>query len=242
MLKEYKLYQGAVIRFDDEKHRFWNEKGEALLSVTSITGVIDKSAPLMGWAVNQMGDYLLASKEKKITEELINKAKREYRRLTKEAADIGTQIHQWVSDWILGKKPEMPVDERVVNGITAFLKFQKENKIKWVESERVIYSRKHQYAGILDAVGKMGRDLVLIDFKSSNGIYPEFFLQTAGYKIAYTEETGKKIDKRLIIRFGKDTGEFEAKALDGDKKDERAFLACLQLKKRLRELQKVDFN
>jgi len=239
MLKEYKLYKGKeLIRFDDERHWFYDGKGNPLLSVTAITGVVDKSPALMGWAVNQMGDYLLNSGKKKITQEIIEKAKKEYRRIKREAADVGSLIHEWVSDWILGKEPEMPDDERVINGITAFLKFQKEHKIKWLESERIVYSRKYKFAGILDAVGKQGKDLLLVDFKSSNGIYEEMRFQVAGYQIAWEEETGKKFDKRLILRFGKNDGEFEVFELNDDEKDKKAFLACLTLKRRLKELSK----
>jgi len=234
------LYKGKEkITFDEDKHIFYDGKGEKLLSVTAATGVIDKSGALMGWAVKMMGLYLLDQKlkgNKIITEDLINEAKREYRRLKTEAADIGTEIHKWVSDWILKKNPEMPDNEKVVNGIMAFLKFQKEHKFKWVESERYIFSKKHKYAGILDSIAKEGNKLILVDFKSSNGIYDSMRFQVSGYQIAWEEETGEKIDERMILRFGKNDGEFEIRRLDNDAKDKKAFLNCLNLKKRLKEL------
>ena len=239
-MEEIKLYNGKEkITFDKDTHRFYDSKGSSLISVTGVTGTIDKSGALMGWVAKMMGLYLLQEKEKgndKITEQLVDMAKKEYRRIKEEAADIGQAIHDWVSEWIKGKKPEMPDDEKVVNGITAFLKFQKEHKIKWLESERIIFSKKYHYAGILDAVGKMGKDLVLFDFKSSNGIYSEMFFQVAGYNIAYQEETKKKITKKIILRFGKDDGNFEIKELENGGKDEQAFLHCLELTKRLKEL------
>ena len=237
---ELNLYNGKEkITFDENRHIFYDGEGNKLLSVTAATGVIDKSGALMGWAVKMMGLYLLDQKlkgNKIITEGLINEAKREYRRLKTEAADIGTEIHEWVSDWILKKNPEMPSDEKVVNGIMAFLKFQKEHKFKWIESERYIFSKKYRYAGILDSIAKEGNKLILVDFKSSNGIYDSMRFQVSGYKIAWEEETGKKIDERMILRFGKNDGEFEIKRLDNDAKDKKAFLNCLNLKKRLKEL------
>lgn len=237
---ELNLYNGKEkITFDENRHIFYDGEGNKLLSVTAATGVIDKSGALMGWAVKMMGLYLLDQKlkgNKIITEGLINEAKREYRRLKTEAADIGTEIHKWVSDWILKKNPEMPDNEKVVNGIMAFLKFQKEHKFKWIESERYIFSKKYRYAGILDSIAKEGNKLILVDFKSSNGIYDSMRFQVSGYKIAWEEETGKKIDERMILRFGKNDGEFEIKRLDNDAKDKKAFLNCLNLKKRLKEL------
>jgi CRISPR/Cas system-associated exonuclease Cas4 (RecB family) len=240
MLQEYKLYGGkTTIKFDDQRHIFYDPKGESLTSVTGATGVVDKSGALMGWTAKTMGLYLLEEAKKgndKITEDLVNQAKKEYRRLKQEAADLGTEIHSWVSEWIKGKKPSMPENEKVVNGITAFLKFQKEHQIKWLETERIIYSKKHAYAGILDAIGEMEGKLTLVDFKSSNAIYDEMRFQVAGYQIAYEEEMKKDIEKRVIIRFGKEDGQFEVFDLGKDGKDKQVFLACLKIKKRLDEL------
>jgi len=70
MLKEYKLYgEESIIRFDDERHRFYGQEGESLISVTGITGVVDKSGPLMYWAINLMRDYLIPRVNGGITEE-----------------------------------------------------------------------------------------------------------------------------------------------------------------------------
>ena len=240
MRKKIELYNGKVnIEFDEGRHIFYGEKGEILLSVTGATGVIDKSPALMGWAVKMMSEYLISRFESGviINRGMIETAKREYRLAQKKAGNIGTEIHEWVSDWILGKNPEMPQQENVVNGITAFLKFQKEHKIKWLESEKYIYSKKYKYAGILDAVAIIDGELVLVDFKSSNSIeYPEYALQIAGYMIAYEEEVKKKIDYRLLIKFGKNDGNFSYKKLEDNKTDKEGFLACLKLKKTLKQI------
>jgi len=242
-MQEIKLYKGTVsIFFDENRHMFFDENKKHLVSVTAATGIIDKSAPLMGWAVKETKNYLIEKwdTKKKLTEvekiNLIEEAGKQHRIFKKKAADIGTQIHEWASDWILGKKPEMPENENVVNGITAFLKFQKEHNVKWLSSEKIVFSKRYKYAGILDAIGKIGKELYLLDFKSSNDFYDEMRFQVAGYRLAYEEETGKKIDKNMIIRFGKETGDFECKELDGYEKDKNVFLACLAIKKRLKEL------
>lgn len=243
MLQTHTLYNGKeVVKFDDERHIFYDPKGKTLISVTGATGVVDKSGALMGWAIKLMGLYLIQNwdiKKVKIESDkilLIDLAKKEYRKVKEAAADIGTEIHDWISHWIKDNKLEMPEDEKVVNGITAFLKFQKEHKIKWLESEIVVYSKKYHYAGILDAIGEMDGKLTLFDFKSSSGVYPEMYFQVAGYQIAREEETKKKFDNRVIVRFGKEDGEFEVVDLGKDGEDKKAFLACLQLKKRLDQI------
>lgn len=267
MLKETKLYNGTItIRFDDEKHKYWNDEGTPLVSTTGATKVLDKPA-LLGWVAKEMGVFMKQkwnvkkqwTEEEKI--ELIERAKKEYRFISGRAADIGTEIHKWASDWILGKKPEMPDNEKVVNGITAFLKFQKEHNPKWILSERLLYSKKHEVGGTMDAVAIIGKCLCPIDFKSSTGIYDEMRFQVAGYQMKLEEEikylltlpSGKIKDPKdrilvgaykkyggfknaKIIRFGKNDGEFEVKELNNYEMDKLVFLACLTIKKRQKAL------
>ena len=45
----------------------------------------------------------------------------------------------------------------------------------------------------------------------------------------------------MIIRFGKNTGDFEVVELEGYEADKKTFLACLTIKKRLKEIKKNGF-
>ena len=236
---------GGYILFDEAKHRFYHQDMSPIKSVTTFTGIIDKSGPLIGWAIKLAREYALDGVRKifrsnttKLSdiESLILEACKQHTIKKEKAADHGTNIHGWIEQKIAGENPPIPVDPSERNGVLAFLKFQDEHKVKWIESEKRIYSKVNDYAGILDAVGKIGKDLVLIDFKSSNGLYPEFAFQAAAYQIAYEEMTGKKIDYRMIIGFGKETGEFQIKEYRDNVKDKKAFLACLVIKRRLEEL------
>jgi hypothetical protein len=232
-----------VIYFDTDKHRFWkivDGKKVPVSSVTTFTGVIDKSAALIGWAVKLTRLHLtgLIEQGEIIGMDHVLEACKQHTIRKQEAADIGTQIHALVEQWIKGEEFEIPEDDRVRNGFDAFLKFQKAHNAKWIDSEKIIYSRKYDYAGILDAVGEIDGKLVLVDFKSSNGLYPEYSFQAAAYQIAYEEMTGKKIDHRLIIRFGKEDGEFEVKKYAENDADKAGFIACLTLKNRLKQLEK----
>jgi len=271
MLKEAKLYNGTItIRFDDEKHKYWDEKGLPLISNTGATKVLDKPA-LLGWVAKEMGIFMKLNwditreytEEEKI--ELIEKAKTEYRWVSKKAMDIGKEIHELVEKWIKGEKVPLPKDPKVLNGYTAFLKYQKEHKSKWLLSERLVYSRKHKVSGTMDALEliEAEKSLYPTDFKSSKGIYDEMNFQVGGYQMMLEEEIQylltlpfKEIkdpkDKiivkaykkyggfkqRKIIRFGKIDGEFEVKILDNYEMDRDAFVACLALGKRIKALKK----
>lgn len=247
--KVFKLYKNTVeIEFYEAKH-WYKHKGERLtiISVTGAVGMVDKSRPLIIWATRLAQEYLLTrlGDQIQITESHILEACNQHKIKKEEAASKGSEVHKWAEEFILGKNPVLPKDEKVLNGVIAFLSWVKEHDVKFKESERMIYSKKHDYVGTLDAIAVIGGKTSLIDFKTSNAVYSTMHYQVAGYQLAYEEETGKELTgPRYIIRFDKDTGEFHVHNLDEDqknyKKDCAAFLSALTLKKREKELSKWD--
>jgi len=241
-----KLYKGKIeIDFDENRHIFY-KNAKSITSVTAVTGIVDKSRPLIFWAVKLAKEFLINNwdVQKKITEleklALLDEAARQHTIRKEAAATIGDLIHQWASDHILKEKPEIPDDEQVRNGVIAFLSWVKKSKIKFDSSERVVYSKKYNFAGILDATGKIDGKPVIIDFKSSKGIYNEMRYQLAAYWFADQEESGKKYDRGYIVQFGKESGEFNALEISRQEyqKDFRAFLGALLVKTREKELTK----
>jgi hypothetical protein len=265
MKQEIKLYNGTV---NGKKiHCYTDIKGNPILSNTGATGILDKSDGLVPWAVKLMGLYLLENYTgKTINSEIIEVAKKEWRKAKEKGAEIGTAVHDFIENWIKSKeKPKIPSDEKIRNGVIAFMKWIESNKLEFVCSERVVYSRKHNVVGKLDNIDHDLDDhyLALDDSKSSNGIYPEMVYQTAGYLMMIEEEIKyllkipfksikSKEDKRLvelykklggikkrrIIRFGKEDGEFEVREFANHKKDIQGFISALNLKKRTEELKK----
>lgn len=245
--KAIELYKGKgkmEITFDPIKHVFRHMNGNRIDGVTSATGKIDKSGALMGWAIKMMGIYLkenwLSNLTRSEFEELVDRGKKEYRRIKEEAANIGTEVHEWAEAHIKGKKKKLPSDPRVRNGVIAFMKWFKETDIKITASERYIYSKKHDYAGIMDWEGELNGELVIGDFKTSKGIYNEMRYQLAAYWMAREEESGKKYMKGFIVQFGKEDGEFHIMEIPRKEylKDRKIFLAALAIKRREEELKK----
>ena len=225
-----------TIFFDDTdgRHHFTDKQGNRIQSVTEFTGILDKPA-LIPWAVNLAKTYLLGiiDRGEPITAGDIEEAAKQHRIIKKAGADIGTAIHDLVSKWIKNEKYDIPEDEKIRNGFNAFLNFQKEHRATWLESEKIVYSPKHNYAGILDAIAIVDGKMTLMDFKSSNGIWPEHQIQLGGYHLAYEEMTKKKIRQSMIIRFSKDTGDFEFRIMSNPKQNQKAFLACVVIKRTL---------
>lgn len=238
--KTIKLYKNTIIiDFYADKHIYIERlTGDRPISVTGATSVIDKSRPLIFWAIGLMKDFLLevSSNGETIGDNHILEASKQHTIRKDQAASKGSAVHDWIEEYIntklkKSKDPEMPKDAQVLNGVIAFLKWADEHKVKFIATEKIVYSRKSKYVGILDALVMVDKKLTLIDFKTSSGIYPEFFLQIAGYKAAYEEETGKEIKQCYIAHFDKNTAEFDITELKDYGKHLKAFLAALTIKK-----------
>lgn len=243
-----KLYGGEVeLDFNEQKH-FFTVNGKTVISVTGATSVVDKSRPLIYWAVGLAKDFLMENLSALIDDTkgdkiiaLIEEAGKQHSIKKQQAADIGTQVHNWAEAFIKAKSkkdwPEIPKEPAVFNGVTAFLKWVDEYEVKFISSERQIYSRKYKYAGIMDAEAIIKRKLCVVDFKTSKGIYPEMRFQVSAYQAAAEEESGKEYSgNKWLARFDKTSGEFEAHEFAEQDKDFKAFLAALDLRRRLKEL------
>lgn len=250
------LYKGEVkIDFYPESHRY-KKVGEKtyLISATAVTGIIDKSRFLIPWAVGLASTYIKSYLENSkalqfTTEELlpiIDEACQQHTIKKEQAADIGSQVHDWAMKFGMAKlglceAPELTdeMDEKVVLGINAFLDWYNNNKVEFLETEKMVYSRQYGFVGITDLVAKVNDKKLIIDYKTGKGIYSEYNYQVAGYRGAYEEEHGK-VNGGLILHFSKETGEFSTKELTDEdhEKDYKVFLSLLTVKLREKELAK----
>jgi len=244
MIETYKLYGGKLnLLFDTEKH-LYTANGKIVEGVTSITGIINKPA-LIYWAVNQCVDYLArVIKPGKEYDEIeiqsmLADAKYAHRKKSTEAANIGTLVHDAIETWIkTGKKTEL-INEKARGAFDLFLKWVKEENVKFLESERKVCSKKWGYAGTLDFICTIGEKRFIGDTKTSTGIWGEYWLQISGYQQAYEEEmaylkSNIKVDGQVIVRVGKD-GSFEVQKSDAYPRDQKAFNGTLVLYRRLKE-------
>ncbi|HPQ42907.1 MAG TPA: hypothetical protein PKZ42_01670 [Syntrophales bacterium] len=251
--KTTKLYKNTVtIDFYEKYGRYSHiyikrETNEWPISVTGATSIVDKSRPLIFWAVGLMRDHLLEIVEngKAILSDNILEASKLHQQKKEEAANKGSEVHNWIEQYINSKlkknteKPTMPKDEQILNGVLAFLDWEKQHKVKFLATEKLIYSKKHNYVGLMDAKAKIDGRVCVVDFKTSSGLYNEMRYQVAAYQGADEEETGEQYTgNRWLIRFDKNTAEFEAHELADFKKDYKTFIACLEVRRREKELQK----
>lgn len=241
MTRDNYLYNKAVkLTFDSLKHAYFYE-GEKVPSVTTILSVIAKPA-LINWSANMAADYFKAQIAPGISYDEIQlntiwkEAKSAHYKKKVETGDIGTFVHNWVENYIKGIDQPVPTNDGLRESTERFLKWQTDHKVKFLASEQVVYSRVHNYSGTLDFICTIGGRLVLGDLKTSSGIYDEYWLQTAAYRQARTEEyPQEKYVGQAIIRIGRD-GDFEFVESDDYQTHINGFIAALELHKVLDKL------
>jgi len=78
------------------------------------------------------------------------------------------------------------------------------NHVGSIEVERRIYSWRFRYAGQCDLLGKVQGKRAIIDWGSSENIYPQMSLQLAAYIAVYEEEYP---EERIIRAFCRALGQ-----------------------------------
>ena len=234
------LYGGNVIvRFHEKGHMYYisTDGGEKFVrksGVTGIIGIIDKSKPLGIWQQGMTLDFLLGTLAdgRSIDEEKAIEAVIQHELFLEKSVDIGHEIHSWCEFYVrheLGQKgyekmPPIPDFPEAVRGVNSFLAWIDEHKIKFLSTERIVYSMKHDYLGQMDFEAVIDGKHCMGDFKSSNGLYPTVRLQTAAYAMADMEESGKDYDGRFALRLSKYSGE-EYMKRETRKKEVKAAIA-----------------
>jgi hypothetical protein len=137
---------------------------------------------------------------------------------------IGTCVHSMCEAWVKGDEPLLVLEKaleadtvndkatfraQAASAYSAFEFWVKGTQLEIVDCEVAVISEAHRYGGTLDFIGRLNGKLVLGDFKTSNGVWPEYLCQLAAYAKAYEESTGNKIDGGYhLLRFSKENGDF----------------------------------
>lgn len=198
-----------------------NSKGEKIPGVTTIIGRFKESGALIRWAYNRgkNGLELYDSRDK--------------------AAELGTIVHSMVEVYINGKSwddliKDLSRDdyESVMSAFTAFREWFEANKFKVLEHEIQLVSEEYQFGGTPDAIAEDSKGrIVLIDFKTSDGVYSDYLYQLGAYKILWNENNP---DKQItggchLAKFSKEYGDFSHHFFPDITEAERGFLLMRSL-------------
>jgi hypothetical protein len=265
-------------KFNDEGVR------EDIDGVTTVLHVISKPY-LVPWAAKLTVETLKSlmfnpdGRMKNFsTEELfawMDIAKKKHKEKLNEAGDIGKLAHnalelaiQHAIDNTGGVVLEQPIvkpDEylpttaenlrKAQNCADRAFEWMQNHNVRWLHTERKIYSKEYNYSGTLDGDalidscndrfckgcrGRVFKDRrAITDWKSSNQLSDEYAYQTAAYQFAHIEEfPDLYIPDRWIMRLGKEEGDFECWYIPSDyfEADFNAFLAALNLYRSTEEI------
>jgi len=220
--------------FDEKTHKYFLDD-KPLTGVTTILSVIAKPF-LIPWASKMATEYIKDNLQDALNgnvswDSLLEDARKAHAQKRDKAGDIGTLAHKWIENYIRGEIN--PITDDIKPMIDNFLEWEKANNPTYLETELRVYSEKYWYAGTLDLMMEIDGEVWLGDIKTGSGIYPEHFLQCAGYQIAL-QEMGQYPDIKghIIINLQKN-GKIETARSISFEKDIETFLAALTIYRRL---------
>ena len=157
----------------------------------------------------------------------------EANRITKKATTRGTDFHEAAQDYLEQKEiilsEHLPATQFMFHHAKPFI-----DKIDNIHAiERSMYSEFFGIAGRVDCIGEYDGELAVIDFKTSERIKPEawlenYFVQETAYACMYYELTGIPVKKLITIMT---TPSGEVKVFDKRNKDEYIRLLVKYIKK-----------
>lgn len=124
--------------------------------------------------------------------------------LKNAAGDKGSKVHLAIEDIMQGK--EVRIDSKFMNkstgleeeltleecdAIMSFIAWRDEVKPEMITFETTVFSDQHNYAGTIDFICKIGEEYWVIDFKTSQYVWPAHELQLNAYK--QTVENGENM-------------------------------------------------
>ncbi len=152
-------------------------------SVTTVIGEMKKKS-IMAW-------------RKRVGEEEANK-------ISKRASTRGNKTHKLAEEYLLNKDLNKYKDDPLSLGMFYQIKpyIDKINNIHALEAP--LYSHTLKLAGRVDCIAEYEGELAIIDFKTSEKIKPEkwmenYFVQEMFYAAAYFELTGIPVTKLITI-------------------------------------------
>lgn len=220
------------------------KKGYFLADGTRVPGVTTLLQPLKGDPGALMNWAWKLGKEGK-----------DYREERDHAAGIGTIGHEYIDADIHGREPqkftaeEFRVDQatfdamlvKAATSLQAYRSWKAGVKLEIIETEMQMVSEVYRYGGTPDALARLNGELILLDWKTSNHIYPEYIAQISAYAQLWAECRGELPTSAHLLRVGKDEGDFHyhcwpRSVLDTGWRAFRAAQECYELQKQLKKV------
>jgi len=123
-----------------------------------------------------------------------------------EAGRRGSVVHKLTEDYDQGKEINLinaygSIDYKLNEWamFERYVEFRSKHKITVDAIEMNIISKEVGFAGTIDRIIELNGEKILLDIKTSNAIYPSYWLQLAAYRALLMNVAGIKVDKVAIL-------------------------------------------
>lgn len=187
--------------FDEENHYHYIY-GKKVPGVTTICNLLNKDA-IKHWNTKIVLERVkkgIEVGEHQDIQKLFTEAKNEPSKAIAVTQSIGKQFHKMVEDWIKeGKEPETK-SKKLLKMFQTYKDWENMTEPGYLESELPVWDKELKVAGILDFVANINGKTYLGDFKTSNKIYKDRWLQTAAYQMMLEKTRPEiEIDGHIIV-------------------------------------------
>lgn len=223
--EEYRFSKGNHVHQLKVKGEWRNCYG-----VTSVLGIIGNPGGLINWAVGLAVD---AMKRGMSPEE----AKKAHTKVRDKAGVHGTDVHALVERYVnsaIKGQAGLAMDV-IPPEIVPFVEWCRSKGVKFLESEKSVYSKVHFYAGITDMLVEIEGKKYIADLKTGNSCQSKNWFQLGGYSVALEEMGYPKVDGYILFHLPK-TGKLTVKMNYNVEKMKEVFLSALSVFKELEVL------
>jgi hypothetical protein len=200
-----------------------DKEGQKVPGTTTVIGRFKESGALIAWAYNRgkEGLELYESRDK--------------------AAELGTIVHSMVEEFIKKNDPYDLIQgikltqadlDSITSAFDAFQEWFESNKFEIISQEEQLVSEVYKFGGTPDAVANDSKGrLVLLDWKTSNGVYQDFLYQLGFYRILWNENypDNPLTGGSHLCRFSKENGDFAHYYFPNLDEAERAAVLMVEL-------------
>ncbi len=197
---------------------YFNAAGEKVPSVTSVISKSDDKSALIKWGYRIGLEHgALRAKGLPCPNDLYD--------VSQKAADAGSIAHDLIEHSILygtdptaeeleqhelWSKASEDTREKARNCYRQYKRWRKQTSIEIVQTEKGGVSELYQYGGTYDGLGRNSDgELVLIDWKTSGGVYASYLIQLSAYDQINFEKTGERVKEFHLLRMDKENADFK---------------------------------
>jgi len=183
--------------------RKYEVNGTQYDSVTTLINNTLRNFGVERWKDGWISDQLAHFDGRKLTSSLATEIVTASAREMEESASIGTHMHSIIEALLRNEELEDQVTDQLAPAVKAWLKWRRQF-IEWqlVGTEVGVYG--NGYAGQVDALFKQGDSYMVVDWKTSSGLYDSSFLQVAAYAHALKEMYALHSVKACVVRLVND--------------------------------------